>query len=84
MELQKFSSDGANKSLLLRLHDYRYNENPPEHVRYFDADWINNFLKFLVQNSGELSKRAKEKELNALSDSEIDEIQKKFQTIFLD
>lgn len=37
------------KSLLLRLHDYRFNENPPENVKYFNDDWIDDFLKFLVE-----------------------------------
>jgi hypothetical protein len=36
------------KSLLLRLHDFRYNQNPSERVSEFNDDWITGFLKFLV------------------------------------
>lgn len=37
------------KSLLLRLHDYRFNENPPENASDFNDNWIDDFLKFLVE-----------------------------------
>ena len=40
---------GGYKGLLLRLHDYRYNECPSEINKDFNEDWINDFLKFLVQ-----------------------------------
>lgn len=36
------------KGLLLRLYDYRYNANPPEHVKYFNEEWVVEFLKFIV------------------------------------
>ena len=36
------------KSLLLRLHDYRYNQNPPERVVDFKDEWISGFLRFLA------------------------------------
>lgn len=38
------------KGLLLRLYDYRYNSNPPENIKFFDENWIKDFLIFLVQN----------------------------------
>jgi hypothetical protein len=37
------------KGLLIRLHDFRYNENPPERVNDFNDEWIHNFFKFLVE-----------------------------------
>ena len=36
------------KGLILRLHDYRFNANPPEHIKFFNTEWINEFLKVLV------------------------------------
>ena len=38
------------RGLLLRLFDYRFNSNPPEHIDSFNDDWIDDFLKFLVSN----------------------------------
>ena len=38
------------KSLIVRLHDYRYNENPSEFLRDFNDEWIEGFLKFLVKD----------------------------------
>lgn len=37
------------RGLLLRLHDYRFNADPPEYINSFDDEWIDKFLKFLVQ-----------------------------------
>ena len=37
------------KGLLLRLHDYRFNENPSEHAKDFNEKWIDDFLRFLAQ-----------------------------------
>jgi hypothetical protein len=41
-------------------------------------------VHFLAQNNGQLSKRAREKEFNALSDHEVTEIEKQYQRIMLD
>lgn len=39
-------------------------------------------IRFLYQNNGTLSKRAKKKEFSMLTDSEIDTLEKQFKTIF--
>ena len=41
-------------------------------------------IRFLEQNKGALSKRARIKEFEALSDSEIEEIENKYRSIFQD
>ena len=41
-------------------------------------------IRFLEQNKGLLSKRAWKKEFEALSDSEIEDIENKYRSIFLD
>ena len=41
-------------------------------------------IRFLEQNKGRLSKRARTKEFEALSDSEIEEIEEKYMSIFLE
>ncbi|MBI1838209.1 MAG: Fic family protein [Flavobacteriia bacterium] len=41
-------------------------------------------IRFLEQNNGNLSKRAKEKEFNQLNDKEIQEIEKNYKSIFLE
>lgn len=41
-------------------------------------------IRFLEQNKGKLSKRARTKEFEALSDSEIEEIEHKYRSIFLE
>lgn len=36
------------RALLIRLYDYRYNVNPPELIEYFNREWIDSFLIYLV------------------------------------
>ena len=40
-------------------------------------------IRFLEQNGGELSKRARVKEFNLLTDAEVIEIEKNYRQIFL-
>ena len=41
-------------------------------------------IRFLIQNNGIISKRARDKEFVALNDEEVNEIQNHFQGIFMD
>ncbi len=41
-------------------------------------------IRFLIQNNGIISKRARDKEFVALNDEEVNDIQNHFQGIFMD
>jgi len=38
------------KALILRLNDYRFNNNPPQSISSFNFDWVVGFLKFIARN----------------------------------
>ena len=58
-----------------------------EFKRYLDDDFempdntVSLLIKFLEQNNGKLSKRAREKEFTLLSDNEVEEIEKNYELI---
>jgi hypothetical protein len=60
-----------------------------EFKRYLDEDFempdhtVALLIKFLEQNSGKISKRAREKEFSLLSDNEILELEEKYHDIFI-
>jgi hypothetical protein len=39
---------GSYKSLIVQLNDYRFNANPSERVLDFNDEWINKFLRYLI------------------------------------
>jgi len=75
------------------------NKTLPDEVEYLRKyDFLNEFIKnyidmpdklvdllirFLVQNGGKLSKRAREKEFKKLTDSEIQAIEQKYADVFI-
>lgn len=83
---------------LFECVDYTINKIIPEEVKYLQCydemkSWLDHrfqmpdrsvalLIQFLNQNNGKLSKRAKGKEFASLTDHEIEEIEKHFQSYF--
>ena len=69
--------------------EIKYLANYDEFKNFIDEEFempdkmVSLLARFLEQNQGVLSKRAKEKEFGALSESEVDQIEAEFRTIFL-
>jgi hypothetical protein len=69
--------------------EINYLMNYDEFKRYLDDDFempdniVALLIKFLDQNNGKLSKRAREKEFSLLSDIEVAEIEDKYHDIFI-
>jgi hypothetical protein len=40
---------GSYKSLIVQLNDYRFNAKPSERVKDFNDEWIDNFLRYLIE-----------------------------------
>lgn len=40
---------GSYKSLIVQLNDYRFNAKPSEQVKDFNDNWIDNFLRYLIE-----------------------------------
>lgn len=68
--------------------EIRYLTNYDQFKRYLDDEYempdklVALLVRFLDQNEGHLSKRAREKEFNSLSDKEVIEIEENYQSIF--
>ncbi len=44
-----FLLNDVYRSLLLRLHDYRYNAIPPERIETFNKKWVSGFIEFMAE-----------------------------------
>ena len=69
-------------------NEINYLTNYDEFKKYLDDEFempdklVALLVRFLDQNSGELSKRAREKEFTSLNDKEVIEIEQNYQSIF--
>ncbi len=70
--------------------EVKYLEKYDRFKRFIDDEFempdkmVAMLVRFLEQNDGKLSKRAREKEFSALTDAEVEEIEKVYQEVFSD
>jgi hypothetical protein len=70
-------------------HEIKYLANYDEFKNFIDEEFempdkmVSILVRFLEQNQGVLSKRAKEKEFGALSEREVEQIEAEYRSIFL-
>ena len=98
IDLYRYFDATRQAEFLFECVEETVNKTLPEEVSYFTKyDLLNDFIKnyidmpdklvdmlirFLNQNKGKLSKRARDKEFNKLTEVEIETIERKYDDIF--